>query len=99
MLGICAPALADPHAFPVPYVEKDDSSQGISFTDLPASGTIKILTITGEEVIKLDIPQGAGIAHWKPVQTSNNKAVATGVYFFLVEGGNHQSTGKLVVIR
>ena len=42
--------MAAPYAFPVPFIEKQHAAQGITFQGLPASGTIKILTIAGEEV-------------------------------------------------
>jgi hypothetical protein len=99
LLGLSISASADPHAFPVPYVDNLHANQGINFTDLPASGTIKILTATGEEINKLDIPPGTGIKQWRPVTTSSNKPVATGVYLFLVDGDGKQTTGKIVVIR
>lgn len=92
-------ALAEPYAFPVPFVETDPPPTGdITFTELPNSGTIQILTVAGEEVRKLDIPQGANVAHWDLKNTSG-KRVATGIYLYLVEGDGQQTTGKLVVIR
>lgn len=99
LLGLALTVHADPHAYPVPYVEKDHKGQGINFVELPASGTIKIFTINGEEVARLDIPQSAGIREWKPVVNSSGKTVQTGVYLYLVDGDNRQFTGKLVVIR
>src|ERR1041384_7089351 len=91
---IAASAAADPHAYPVPYVERDHASQGITFVDLPASGTIKIVTVSGEEVAKLEVPPPPAVKRWD-VKNSSGKPVATGVYLFLVDGGGQQTSGKL----
>ena len=99
IFGISASAMASPYAFPVPFVEKDPPPTGhITFNELPASGTIRILTISGEEVRSLDIPPNAGRRHWD-LNNSSGKRVATGVYLFFVDGDGQQTTGKLVVIR
>jgi hypothetical protein len=91
-------AAASPYAFPVPYVESNPAHTEINFRDLPSSGSIRILTVSGEEVRRLDIPQGAGIKDWD-VKNSAGKRVATGIYLFLVDGDGQQTTGKIVVIR
>jgi hypothetical protein len=91
--------LAAPYAYPVPFVERQHASQGITFKNLPASGTIKVLTVVGEEVLKMDIPTGAGTATWIPVNNSSGKQVATGVYFYIIESSSDKTIGKLVIIR
>src|SRR5689334_18644607 len=97
---ICAGAAnlrAEVRAFPVPWVAKQ-SGPNIVFTDLPGSGSIKIYTVAGEEVINLPIPSGANQLQWAVVNSSGRK-VASGVYFYLVEGGGAEKKGKLIVIR
>jgi hypothetical protein len=87
---------AAPYAFPVPFIEKEHSE--ITFKDLPGPGSIKILTINGEELIRLDIAPGELLKHWN-VLNSSGKHLATGVYIYLIDAGGQTTTGKLVVIR
>lgn len=89
---------AAPHAFPVPFVERLHQDQGISFKDLPGEGMIKILTVNGEEVVRLTIAPGEFIKPWA-VTNSSGKKLGTGVYLYLIESGNQKTTGKIVVIR
>jgi hypothetical protein len=97
---ICAGAAnlrAEVRAYPVPWVAKQ-SGPNIVFTDLPGSGTIKIFTVAGEEVVSLPIPAGSNLIQW-PVTNSSGRKVASGVYFYLVDGGGNEKKGKLIVIR
>ena len=89
-------SIAETRAYPVPFVAKDDTD--IVFTDLPGSGNIRIFTVSGDEVTTLPIPPGQNILHW-PVTNSSGKKVASGVYFYLVDGAGTETRGKLVVIR
>jgi hypothetical protein len=97
-LAATAPVMAETHAFPVPYVANRDGAL-ISFTELPAEGSIKIYTITGELVATVSLPLG----HTDPmpwyVTNSEGKKVATGVYLYFVEGGGQKTSGKIIVIR
>ena len=88
---------AETRAFPVPWLAKE-SGPNITFTDLPGSGNIRIYTVAGEEVTNLTIPAGANLLQW-PVTNASGRRVASGVYFFLVDGGGAQTKGKLIVIR
>lgn len=88
---------AKPYAFPVPFVPKKNQ-QYIFFKDLPGPGTIKIYTITGEEVISLRITEDNDLPHWDTKNTSG-KLVASGVYLYRIDTGNDVTMGKLVIIR
>jgi hypothetical protein len=78
----------------------------IWFTHLPPKCTIRIFTIMGEVVSTLyhddavRIPQGfpEGQEEWYLLSDSN-RAIASGVYVFLVESEYGTQTGKFVVIR
>ncbi len=87
---------ADPYCFPVPFVRSRGNQ--ITFTSLPAEGTIKILTINGELVREIIFNQSPPSIAWD-VTNSAGKPLATGVYFFQVEGTGHRTHGKLVVIQ
>lgn len=98
LFGIVGPVGAEPHAFPVPYVESRAANSEIYFSELPGEGTIKIFTITGDQVVSLPVAPGMLSRPWD-LKNSNGKRVATGVYFFIVEGGGQKTKGKLIVIR
>ena len=86
-----------PHAFPVPFTPgKDASHTGISFTNLPGTGSIQIYTIDGLLVVTLPIAPGQSLLDWRPVTNTRGEKVATGVYIYRLDDG---TTGKLVVIR
>jgi hypothetical protein len=70
----------------------------IAFTDLPGAGTIKIFSVAGDEVATLPIPAGDNTVKWFVTNGSGRK-VASGVYFYLVQGNGTETKGKLVVIR
>ena len=94
-------AQAKPHAFPVPFVATNPdhvSNQGITFTDLPGSGSIKIFNILGERVVELPVAPGELLKLWN-LNNSSGKAVSTGVYIYIVESGDSKTKGKVVVIR
>ena len=99
ILAMSAVVQAEPRAYPVPFVEKQHAAVGITFVELPSSGMIKIVTVAGEEVAKLTIPQNSGSYPNWPVVNSSGKPLATGVYYFFVDSPSQQTTGKLVIIR
>lgn len=91
-------AHAAPHAFPVPFTPNSNAAHTqITFTELPASGTVKIYTIDGRLIADLPIPN-TSILNW-PVTNTKGEKVSTGVYIYLITGGSTQTEGKLVVIR
>lgn len=98
-LAVFAPvSRAETRAYPVPWVATDSGVPDITFTDLPGSGNIRIFTVSGDEVISLPIQPGQNTLSWRVVNASGRR-VASGVYFYLVEGGGTETKGKLVVIR
>ena len=71
-------------------------SDGIKFNQLPASGSIKIYTISGSLVRELDVI--SPVVQWD-VKNSAGEVVASGVYLWeLIVGGNRK-TGRLIVIK
>lgn len=98
LMVFSSPALkADSYAFPVPFIRQQHSQ--IYFKDLPAQGTIKIFTVTGETVKEISFdPTRTDPLPWDVTNVSG-KSVATGVYFYQVDGSGQKTTGKLVIIR
>src|SRR5687768_12391161 len=79
-------ANAAPYAYPVPFVANDPSHDLIRFKDLPGAGSIRIFTIAGEEVRKIDINPGDLILPWD-LKNASGKTVATGIYLFHIDAG------------
>ncbi len=86
----------DTHAFPNPFVAKKSTLGTIAFTPLPTSGSITIYSIDGVEVRSLPIDNN--IVSWD-TKNAGGKNVASGVYYFRVNGGPKETVGKLVIIR
>jgi hypothetical protein len=95
--GASIASAEDTHAFPNPFVAQKSTLGTIAFTPLPNSGTINIYTLDGLEIRSIDIPPG-GLANWD-TKNANGKNVASGVYYFRVNGGGQETVGKLVIIR
>lgn len=99
--------VSDVYAYPVPFRPNAGNPArygcfagcapaGITFTNLPTEGTIRIYTLSGLLVRQLDIatnPQS-----WD-VRNSAGEVVASGVYFYEVRSGQNRKTGKLMVIK
>jgi len=95
--------LSDVYAYPVPWKPNDGDdntgilTSGITFNSTPDVGTIKIFTISGKLVKKIDIQAG-----YEPKWDGKNdkgKDVASGVYIYLIENERSKKTGKLMIIR
>jgi hypothetical protein len=89
-------SLSDSYAFPVPYRPSDGPH--ITFTNLPASITIRIFTLNGDLVRKISTDAGDGQIEWD-VDNEDGEPVKSGVYLFLLESGGQKKRGKLLVLR
>jgi|GEM_PF-1260462 len=102
------------YAYPVPFRPNIGNpnrygawTDGISFTNLPSIGKVRIYTITAEKVRELDIAtEGSNCAHESGSQclrwdakNSAGETVASGVYIWEVIAGENRKTGKLAVIK
>jgi hypothetical protein len=80
----------------------------ISFTSLPPSGSIHILTISGQYVQRLDWEpedlSGTGDLVWQ-MNTKEGTEITSGVYMYVVEtvdpatGNKLSKTGKFAIIK
>lgn len=105
LMGLPDNDLNPVYAFPVPFRPNAgdrarygswDPTDLITFTNLPASGNIRIYTISGSLVRKLDI---TGPQEKWDVRNSAGEIVASGVYLWEVTVGSERKTGKLVIIK
>ena len=69
----------------------------MTFTGLTPGSHIRLFTIGGRLVKTLDSPTG-GDQLWD-ITNADSKRVASGVYFFIIEGAGQKKEGKLVVIQ
>ena len=111
LIGGAGGSAADVYAYPVPYRpygpkagtatgQTGTDASGITFTNLPSDGSIKIYTLDGRLVRGLDIPANLAPASlvWD-VKNSAGQAVASGVYIWRIQSGSQSKTGRLMVIR
>ena len=86
------------YAFPVPF-RPSQGDTSVTFRELPSAGTIKIYTVTGELVRKIDFTDPtSGEVDWD-VTNSGGEPVGSDVYVYVVQSGDNKKVGKLVVIR
>jgi len=83
--------------------KESEHKRQIRFTNLPEKCTIKIFTITGEQVSTVEHENLESGNAWWDLRTINNQEVAPGLYIFHVEqhGGSSSEPfiGKFAVIR
>ncbi len=89
--------LSTAYAYPVPFRPSRGDSR-ITFTNLAQAATIRIFTVSGKLVRKLDVNDGTGALDWD-VRNSDGADIASGVYFYLIESQTDRKKGKLIIIR
>jgi len=100
--------VSDVIAYPVPFRPNAGNpnrygswADGIRFANCPGIGTIKLYTIAGDLVRKIDIESNIDAnseVKWNLKNDSGN-IVASGVYIWEVVSGDNRKTGKLMVIK
>ncbi len=96
-----ASALDSVQIFPIPW--KIGSTDGrfnagvLTFSNLPASASLKLYTITGE-LLWRGAADSTGVATWTGANDHGGK-VASGTYLVVIEGGGQRLTRRVVVIR
>jgi hypothetical protein len=83
-----------------PYLQSGRGERKIFFINLPTQCTIRIYTISGELVKKLehDEPVFNGAESWDLLNLDNLE-VAFGVYIYHIETDNAETVGKFAVIK
>ena len=106
-----APDLSSVRAYPVPFkpngtnpdegraFSSGDPNSGIIFDNLPSVFTIKIYTMTGRLVVKLDSNSGSGKLQWD-AKNSDGRDVVSGGYIAVISSPGFKSVDKkLAIIR
>jgi hypothetical protein len=99
LLGGAAATINDAYVFPNPYKGNGAGGQpGVLFAALPAQATIRIFTIQGLQVRKLDHRNSSGATRWD-MNNDKGQAVAGGVYLYTIESNGQTVRGKLAILR
>ncbi|OGS06318.1 MAG: hypothetical protein A2270_07780 [Elusimicrobia bacterium RIFOXYA12_FULL_51_18] len=94
------PAQADvsaSHAYPNPC-NISRGCGGITFTRLTLKATVRVFTISGELVRKIEKDSSIDSIGWD-LKNLNGRQVASGLYIYLSDGNGTSKTGKLVIVR
>lgn len=91
--------IADAYVYPNPYRGIGAAGDvGVMFAALPSQATIRIFTLDGKLVRKIEHRSEAGASRWD-LTNENGDLVASGVYLFTIHGGGEMTRGKLAVMR
>ncbi len=83
------------------YFNESPGNNLIRFTRLPTECTIKIYTVSGEFVARLDHNDSFDSNEWWNVRNGSGKEVAPGLYIYVVEapGVSESKIGKFAIVR
>jgi len=91
------------YAYPVPFKPNAGNPQrygtwsgGITFTNLPSEGKIRIYTLSMRLVRTLEITPNE--IKWD-AKNNAGETVASGIYIWEIVSGNNRKSGKLMIIR
>ncbi len=91
-------SLSGVRAYPNPWRVDKHANTSIKFDNMPAGSTVKIFTVSAEEVRKLSA-DSSGSAQWDRMNVSGER-VASGVYIYLViDPSGNETSGKLAIIN
>lgn len=88
---------------PNPYIgnavwESNPGIRRMQFTNLPATCTIRVYTLSGDLVRTIAHDNGTGAEDWN-MQSETGREIAAGVYFFHIDSQYGKHTGKFAVIK
>ena len=83
--------------FPNPW-KRDCGKDYMVFRNLTPTATIKIFSVSGKLVNKIEEKDGDGEAKWY-LDNISQKIVSSGVYLYSIEGNNCKREGKIVIIK
>jgi len=81
--------------------ELGPSNKALRFVNLPQQAVVRIYSLNGTlvRVLTHNDVQGGGELSWD-LRNRNNQFVASGVYFYVVEGPTGQKhTGKMTIVQ
>lgn len=98
LIGSPAGNVLQSFAFPVPF-KPSEGHTGITFAFLPDNGTIRIYTVAGELIRRIDFQSPEdGKVLWDVTNSAGEK-LGSDLYIYTIQSGADKKTGKLMVIR
>lgn len=99
VLGGAAESIADIFVYPNPYRGTGPNGERVVvFAGLPEQATIRIFTLQGTLVRKLDHQNSTGAARWD-LTNDRGDLVASGVYLFSAVSSGETVRGKFAIMR
>ncbi|MBU1984335.1 T9SS type A sorting domain-containing protein, partial [bacterium] len=100
LLADTVSTISDAYVYPNPYrgIGPDGRGEGVMFAGLPEKATIRIFTLQGVQVRKIEHMNLIGGTIWDLTNETGNK-IASGVYLYTIEAGDEKVRGKLAVTR
>ncbi|MBL0061926.1 MAG: S8 family serine peptidase [bacterium] len=99
LISESASNLDQAYVYPNPFRGRGAAgTDGVYFAALPQSAVIRIFTLDGVLVRKIQHDGATGHAEWD-LQTQDGEAVASGIYLFQIESDGDEIMGKLAVVR
>ena len=93
-----ATSLSGVRAYPNPWRSDKHANTAVKFGNMPAGSTVKIFTVSAEEVKKLSA-DSSGAAQWDRTNSAGER-IASGVYIYLViDPHGNETSGKLAIIN
>ncbi|HEY4102187.1 MAG TPA: T9SS type A sorting domain-containing protein [Gemmatimonadales bacterium] len=97
--------LAKVHTVPDPYYvtsafDQSVDTKDIQFVNVPANAIIRIYTVSGVlvRVLQNNTSSFSAIVHWD-VRNRTNQFVSSGVYFYNIEAGGLNRTGRMTIVN
>ena len=99
LLGSTAASIENAYVFPNPYRGAGArGADGVMFAGLPEQATIRVFTLQGTLVCKIEHRDPSGGTRWD-LTNENGEPVASGVYLYTIHSGSDVVRGKLAVMR
>ena len=96
--NVVATNLGSVKAYPNPWRSDKHANTSIKFDNLPAASTVKVFTVSAEEVRSLSADSNGSVL-WDRTNESGER-VASGIYIYLViDPQGNETSGKLAIIN
>ena len=99
LLGGAANSIDDAFVFPNPFKGIGPNGEtGVHFAGLPERATIRIFTLQGTLVRKIEHNNFSGAEQWN-LKNENDESIASGIYLYTIESDGSTKRGKLAILR
>ena len=84
--------------YPNPYRGDTHKDNQVTLSRLPSQATLRLYTLDGRLVRSIDKNDMFNYVNWD-LANNRGRAVASGVYLYIIKSGNAVRKGKIVVLR